>query len=161
MRKTRSLLKSSRRKIAKGRQGSCRCGYFWRRTSILAICTSLPLHAQANQPEALNRCISTLTTAGAIFVRTHVPSTHVVVISKHIDLAFRYLQGAEALARLLPQAAQNPIVMYEAVLATSPESVSKVERRIPKPSILGLAAETASKPSLPPFFASHPGCVHP
>lgn len=98
--------------------------------AILAICASLPLHAQANQPEALNRCISTLTTAGAIFVRTPVPSTHVVVISKHIDLAFNYLRGAEALAKLLPQAAQNPFVMDEAVLATSPESVSKVDRRI-------------------------------
>lgn len=98
--------------------------------AILAICASLPLHAQANQPEALNRCISTLTTAGAIFVRTPVPSTHVVVISKHIDLAFNYLQGAEALARLLPQAARNPFVMDEEVLTTNSESVSKVDRRI-------------------------------
>lgn len=98
--------------------------------AILAICASLPLHAQANQPEVLNRCISTLTTAGAIFVRTPLPTTHVLAVSKHVDLAFRYLQGAEALARLLPQTAKNPFVMDEAVLATSPESVSKIDQRI-------------------------------
>lgn len=96
----------------------------------LAICTSLPLLAQANQPEALTPCISTLTTAGAIFVRTPLPTTHVLAVSKHVDLAFRYLQGAEALARLLPQNAKNPFVMDAAVLATNPESVSKIDRRI-------------------------------
>lgn len=96
----------------------------------LAICTSLPLHAQTNEPHALSRCISTLTTAGAIFVRTPLPTTHLLAVSKHIDLAFHYLQGAEALARLLPQTAKNPFVMDEAVLATNPESVSKIDQRI-------------------------------
>ncbi|MEG0299738.1 MAG: hypothetical protein RR609_09205, partial [Aurantimicrobium sp.] len=66
----------------------------------------------------------------AIFVRTPLPTTHVLAVSKHIDLAFHYLQGAEALARLLPQTAKNPFIMDKTVLATSPESVSKIDQRI-------------------------------
>lgn len=98
--------------------------------AIIAISALLPLHAQANQHEALNHCISTLATAGTIFVVTPVPPTHVVIMSKHVTLAFNYLQGAETLTRLLPQATQKTVFIDETVLTTTPESVLKVDQRI-------------------------------
>ncbi|BFO54603.1 hypothetical protein AVXHC19_14060 [Acidovorax sacchari] len=63
-------------------------------------------------------------------MRASGPTISLVVISKNIDSAFKYMQAAESLARLLPPGSKNAFVTDESVASVDLQSLAGVSRQV-------------------------------
>lgn len=100
--------------------------------AFLAAClTAFPCVSSYAQPaQSPRQCISKLATTSSAFLRAAGPSPSLVVVSKNLDSAFKYMQAAESLARLLPPGSKSAFVSDESVVSANWDSMVRVRYEI-------------------------------
>lgn len=94
----------------------------------LTAFASFATHAQPAQSP--RQCVSKLATTSSAFLRAAGASNSMVVVSKNLDSAFKYMQAAESLARLLPPGTSSAFVVDEAVGSANWDSMERVKQEV-------------------------------
>lgn len=94
----------------------------------LTAFVSFATHAQPAQSP--RQCVSKLATTSSAFLRAAGTPPSLVVVSKNLDSAFKYMQAAESLARLLPPNSKSAFVIDESVVSANWDSMVRGRHEI-------------------------------